>query len=63
LHDIRGKAVNHGYQLYDVFIYENMTFFDKWNVYDWTLTVYKISGIEVNNVCKFKYSKESRHAK
>lgn len=53
--NIEAKAVNSGYQLYDIFIYKNYRYFDKWNVYDWTLTVYKLSKSKVTEVCQYKY--------
>ncbi len=56
LYDVRGKAVNHLYQLYDVFFFNNQTFFDKWNARDRTLTVYELKGNITKEVCGFKYS-------
>ena len=53
--NLRAKAVNSGYQLYDIFIYKKETYFDKWNMRDWTLTVYKLSKGSGREVCKYKY--------
>ena len=63
--NIRSKAINHLYQLYDVVFYKNTTYFDKWNIYDWTLSVYHLSKNKVKEVCKYKYieSKEETHEK
>jgi len=52
---LRAKAVNHLYQLYDIFLYKSNVYFDKWNVYDWTLTVYKLSKDRGSKVCQYKY--------
>lgn len=53
--DIKAKAVNRMYQLYDILIYKNTNYFDKWNVRDWTLTVYYQSKDEVKEVCRYQY--------
>lgn len=53
--DIKAKAVNSGYQLYDIFIYKKSIYFDKWNIYEWTLSVYKLSRGTATEVCRYKY--------
>ncbi|MBN1474526.1 MAG: hypothetical protein JW914_07925 [Syntrophaceae bacterium] len=53
--NIEAKAANSLYQLYDVFFYKNQTYFDKWNVYDWTLSVYIQSEGKTKKVCTYKY--------
>lgn len=64
--DIKSKAQNHFYQLYDIFSFKNTTYFDKWNMRDWTLSVYNLSKSKVREVCKYKYeqtliNKEESH--
>ncbi|MCL4536257.1 MAG: hypothetical protein M1610_01490 [Nitrospirae bacterium] len=54
-YDIKTKAIEHLYRLYDVFFYKKDTYFDKWNMYDWTLTVYKLSKDRGSEVCRYKY--------
>jgi hypothetical protein len=53
--DIKAKAVNNGYQLYDIFFYKNASYFDKWNMRDLTLRVYNQSKGKTKEVCKYKY--------
>lgn len=53
--DIKAKAINHLYQLYDIFFYRGKTYFDKWNMRDKTLNIYKQSKNETKEVCSYKY--------
>ncbi|MBF0329934.1 MAG: hypothetical protein HQL10_12310 [Nitrospirae bacterium] len=53
--DIKSKAIESIYRLYDVFAYKGSIYFDKWNAYDWTLTVYKISNQTATEICQYKY--------
>lgn len=53
--DLKTKAIESIYRLYDVFFYKNTTYFDKWDAYDWTLSVYKQSKDKVKEVCRYKY--------
>ncbi|OHB60598.1 MAG: hypothetical protein A2167_08020 [Planctomycetes bacterium RBG_13_46_10] len=53
--DLKTKAIESIYRLYDVFFYENKTYFDKWNAYDLTLSVYNQSKDKTKEVCKYKY--------
>jgi hypothetical protein len=48
------------YQLYDIFFYKNRTYFDKWNVYDDTLSVYELSHDKTTEHCKFKCQYECK---
>jgi hypothetical protein len=57
LYEVGGKAQGYLYQIYDIFIYKNRTYFDKWNVYDWTLSVYIQSNGKAKEVCKYKYNR------
>jgi hypothetical protein len=43
------------YQIYDIFSYNGQTYFDKWNVDDWTLSVYIQSKDKTKKVCNYKY--------
>jgi hypothetical protein len=45
------------YQIYDVLLYKNRTYFDRWNVRDWTLHVYIHSEGKTKEVCKYKYKR------
>jgi hypothetical protein len=63
LYDIKGKAANHIYQLYDVFMYKNVKYFDKWNIVDWTLTVYYLSSGKVEEVCTYMYVNDGEKTK
>jgi len=59
--DIRSKA-DSLYQMYDVFFYKDQTYFDKWDIYNWTLSVYIDSKGKTKEVCNYKYKNESnRH--
>jgi hypothetical protein len=55
--DIRSKAVESNYQMYDVFFYKDQTYFDKWNMRNWTLSVYIDSKGKTKEVCNYKYKK------
>ncbi len=55
--DIKAKAVNHLYQIYDLFLYKNTTYFDRWNIRDWTLSVYIQSEGKTKEVCNYKYKR------
>jgi len=54
--DIRSKA-DSLYQMYDVFFYKDQTYFDKWDIYNWTLSVYIDSKGKTKEVCNYKYKK------
>lgn len=54
--DIRSKA-DGLYQMYDVFFYKDQTYFDKWNMRNWTLGVYIDSKGKTKEVCSYKYKK------
>jgi hypothetical protein len=54
--DIRSKA-DGLYQMYDVFFYKDQTYFDKWNMRNWTLSVYIDSKGITKEVCNYKYKK------
>ena len=56
--DIKVKT-SLNYKLYDVFFYKNKAYFDRWDVDDWTLTVYHLSKNRVKEVCKY-YLKEEK---
>ena len=58
-YDIKSKAQENLYRLYDVFFYKNETYFDKWFIYDWSLNVYKLSKDSAEEICKFKYKKNT----
>jgi hypothetical protein len=62
-HDIKGKAVNYLFQIYDVFIFQNVTYFDNWDVAADALTVYTIAEGQVKQVCKYKYGAERSRPK
>ncbi|MBI5213888.1 MAG: hypothetical protein HY957_11065 [Nitrospirae bacterium] len=51
------KVKSSPYMLYDVFFYKNISYFDKWDVDYWTLTVYKLSKGSGREACKYKYEK------
>jgi len=55
--DIRSKAAESNYQMYDVFFYKDQTYFDKWNMRNWTLSVYIDSEGKTKEVCDYKYKK------
>jgi hypothetical protein len=55
--DLRSKAGESNYQMYDVFFYKDQTYFDKWNMRNWTLSVYIDSKGITKEVCNFKYKK------
>jgi len=55
--DIRSKAGESNYQMYDVFFYKDQTYFDKWNMRNWTLSVYIDSKGKTREVCNYKYKK------
>ncbi len=52
---LKTKTVESIYRLYDVFVYHNTTYFDRWNAYDLTLSVYSNTQGNVKEVCKYKY--------
>ncbi len=52
---LKTKTVESIYRLYDVYVYQNETYFDKWNAYDLTLSVYNQSKDEAKEVCKYQY--------
>jgi len=54
--DIRSKA-DGLYQMYDVFFYRDQTYFDKWDMSNWTLSVYIDSKGITKEVCSYKYKK------
>jgi hypothetical protein len=54
--DIRSKA-DGLYQMYDVFLYKDQTYFDSWDTYDRTGTVYIESKGKTREVCSYKYKK------
>ena len=56
LYDVKGKAMGYKYQIYDIFFYKNRTYFDKWNVRDWSLKVYIQSKDKTKEVCTYKYN-------
>lgn len=58
-YDIKSEAQESLYRLYDVFFYKNETYFDKWFIYDWSLTVYKMSKGRTEMICKFKYKRKT----
>jgi hypothetical protein len=58
-YDIKSKAQESNYRLYDVFFYKNQTYFDKWFIRDWTLTVYRLSKDSMEETCRFKYKKNA----
>ncbi|MBN2653561.1 MAG: hypothetical protein JXR79_00395 [Nitrospirae bacterium] len=43
------------YKLYDVFFYKNSSYFDKWDIYDLSLSVYKLIENKGNEICKYQY--------
>jgi hypothetical protein len=53
--DIKAQTTENLYRLYDVFFYKHSTYFDKWNEYDLTLSVYRLSKDKTKEVCKYKY--------
>ena len=55
--DIRSKAAESNYQMYDVFFYQDQTYFDKWNMRNWTLSVYIDSKGKTKEACNYKYKK------
>ncbi len=55
--DIRSKAAESNYQMYDVFFYKDQTYFDKWNMRNWTLSVYIDSKGKTKEACNYKYKK------
>ncbi|MBI3399770.1 MAG: hypothetical protein HY026_11160 [Deltaproteobacteria bacterium] len=57
-YDIKTKAIESIYRLYDVFFYKKDTYFDKWFIRDWTLTVYKLSNDRGSEVCRYKYEQK-----
>jgi hypothetical protein len=54
--DIRSRA-DGLYQMYDVFLYKDQTYFDKWNMRNWTLSVYFDSKGKTKEVCNYRYKK------
>lgn len=54
-HDVVSNAIEHLYQIYDVFFYTNITYFDRWNARNETLSVYYVSGGAVKELCNYKY--------
>ena len=54
--DIRSKA-DSLYQMYDVLLYKDQAYFDKWNMRNWTLSVYIDSKGITKEVCNYKYKK------
>lgn len=54
---IRSKAAESNYQIYDVFFYKGQTYFDKWSMLSWTLSVYIDSKGKTKEVCRYKYKK------
>ncbi len=55
--DVRSKAAESNYQMYDVFFYKGQTYFDKWNVRNLTLSVYIDSKGTTEEVCNLKFRK------
>jgi hypothetical protein len=55
--DVRSKAAESNYQMYDVFFYKGQTYFDKWNIRNWTLSVYMDLKGKTKEVCTYKYKK------
>lgn len=39
----------------DVLLYKKDTYFDKWDIYNWILTVYKLSNDRGSEVCRYQY--------
>jgi hypothetical protein len=56
-YDLKAEAQESMFRLYDVFIYKDITYFDKWFIYDWSLTVYMLSKDKTKEICKYKYRK------
>ncbi len=59
--DLKSKAQDHLYQLYQIFFYKSKAYFDKWNMRDKTLSVYKQSKGEVKEICKYQYEQNSKN--
>jgi hypothetical protein len=56
--DVRSKAAESNYQMYDVLFYKDQTYFDKWNMRNWTLSIYIDSKGKTKEVCNYKYQQQ-----
>ncbi|MBI3354455.1 MAG: hypothetical protein HY034_06170 [Nitrospirae bacterium] len=53
--DIGLLAIGHEYKAYDILFYKDTAYFNRWDVDDWTLTVYRQLNNKVKEVCMYKY--------